>query len=196
MRKTVLAIFGLALVLNFSLAQEATYFEEKEKTKKELRKEKKEEKAKLREEKQAVGVKLIESRDFVLMAKTINGVNGATVPVRETMNFVRIDKGTVTVQYGEPGRSGGANGLGGVTFKGRIQNFRVSDKGGRKGYNAILNFTSPLNANIMSVSIFIWGDKAQARFFNGERNVTFDGKYAKASETKLWESSLNNVSRN
>ncbi|MFY0594353.1 DUF4251 domain-containing protein [Roseivirga sp.] len=195
MRKTLLTLLGFILVLNFSIAQEATYFEEKEKSKKEIRKEKKKEKDRIRSEKQAVGIALIESRDFVLMASTISGVSGATLPVRETMNFVRIKKGRVTVQYGLPGKSGGANGLGGVTFEGRIQNFRISDKGDKKGYNAILNFTSPQNANIMSVSIFIWGDKAQARFFNGDRNVTFDGKYAKASETKLWESGLKTVSR-
>ena len=191
----MLAIFGISIIFNFSLAQETKYFEKKEKTKKELRKEKKNQKVKVRAEKQAVGKELIELRDFVLLASTISGVNGATLPVRETMNFVLIDSGRVTVQYGEPGKSGGANGMGGFTFEGRIRDFRVSNPDEKKGYNAIINFTSPQNAGMMSVSIFIWGDKAQARFFNGDRNVTFDGKYAKASETKLWESSMRNVNR-
>lgn len=193
MRKIFIAIFGTILIIGVSFAQEATYFEEVKKTKKELRKEKKAARNKSIAEKQAFGKALLETRDFVLLANTINGTDGATLPVRPTMNFVRVDSSRVTVQYGKPLRSGGANGMGGFTFQGRIQNFMVSDAGENKSYNVVINFTSPQVAYAMSVHIFIWGDKAQARFFNGSRNVTFDGKYAKGSETKLWEASVKNM---
>lgn len=192
MRRILITIIGILLIIGTSLAQEATYFEAVKKTKKELRKEKRAEKNKSRGEKQAVGKELLETRDFVLLANTINGVDGFTLPVRPSMNFVRVDGGRVTVQYGKPLRSGGANGMGGFTFQGRIQNFAVSDAGEEKSYNVVINFTSPQVAYVMSVNIFIWGDKAQARFFNGSRNVTFDGKYAKGSDTKLWEASVKN----
>ena len=192
MRKTLITIFGTLLILGTSVAQEATYFEKPRKTKKELRKEKKAERNRSIAEKQAVGKELLESRDFVLLASTINGADGFTLPVRPTMNFVRVDSSRVTVQYGEPLRSGGSNGMGGFTFQGRIQNIMVSDKGEGKSYNVVVNFTSPQNAGVMSVNIFVWGDKAQARFFNGNRNVTFDGKYAKGSETKVWEAGIKN----
>lgn len=187
-----LVIFFLLISYTAS-AWQVEYFKEKEKTKKELRKEKRASKRKARAEKQAVGIELLESRDFVLMASTINGPDGFTVPVRETTNFVRIDSSRVTVQYGVSGKSAGANGLGGFTFEGRIQSFGVNDAGENKTYNAVIYFTTPQNPHIMSVHIYIWGDKAQARFFNGDRNVTFDGKYAKGSEAKLWEASVKNA---
>lgn len=192
MRKIFIAILGVSLLIGASLAQETTYFEKTKKTKKEVRKERKAEKSKSRAEKQTIGKELLESKDFVLLANTINGVNGFTLPVRPTMNFVKVDSSRVTVQYGEPTKAGGANGMGGFTFQGRIMNFMVSDAGDDKSYNVVINFTSPQVAYVMSVNIFIWGDKAQARFFNGNRNVTFDGKYAKGSETKLWEASVKN----
>ncbi len=192
MRKLFFTLLGGLLILGMSYAQETEYFKEAKKTKRELRKEKRAEKRKVRSEKQSVGVEMLKSRDFVLLAKTINGPSGFTVPVRETTNFVKVDSSKVTVQYGEPGKSGGENGLGGVTFQGIIKGFEVNepDEGENKTTNFVIYFTSPLSANVMSVHIHIWGDKAQARFFNGDRNVTFDGKYAKASETKLWESGV------
>lgn len=192
MRKVILTTLGIGFMLGFSLAQEVEYFEEAKKTKRELRKERRAEKNEARAKKQAVGVEMLKSRDFVLLAKTINGPSGFTVPVRETANFVKVDSSRITVQYGEPGKSGGANGLGGLTFEGTIKNFSINEpeEGQNKTTNFVIFFSSPLSPNLMSVYINIWGDKAQARFFNGDRNVTFDGKYAKASESRLWEASV------
>ena len=134
MGKQIMRLFlvsGLILITYFSYGQEAKLTKEQ---KKEIRK-------KELEARYTTLDSLLASRRFVLAADFLQGRSGERIIVTSTLNFVKVNGETGTLQVGA--NSGiGYNGLGGVTAEGSIAGW-VLEKNSR-------NHTISVRFNISS----------------------------------------------
>lgn len=183
-------VVSLLLASGSISAQESVTTNESKRTKREL---KLEERQKEREEKKLVGVEALAEGDFVLKADEITITsNTSSVAsqnsqlVASSFNFLKITEDLVTIQLGSATRVSRAIGSGSRVYQGKIDRLAIKDKGEGKSFSAVLEFTSPNSNNILSVHLVIWGNKAQARFYDGRNEVLMEGKHARLSESNLW----------
>lgn len=164
-------------------------------SRKERRIAKVEERRKSRENKKFRGAQALADKDFVLKAKEIVVTSRNTaasdqnrVLVASKFNFFKVEGEEVTIQFGAAERVARANGGGARVYKGKVETLTIKDKGEGKSFSAVIDFTSTYSNNVLSVHLVIWGNKAQARFYDGQTEVLLEGEHARLSETKLWNS--------
>ncbi len=156
------------------LAQEVKVVEKV--SKKELKKEKKAQRKIEYELFKAEGLNSIEDRDFVLMADRISGRSFRPVLVMDNLNFIKIEGEEITVQYALDGRIG-VNGLGGVTYRGKIRNIEAKDLGQGKPGNVLVEFVAPYARGMVRLYIDIRGDQATAQLLNNGQMINFRGEH-------------------
>lgn len=144
--------------------------------KKQLRKEKKAKRKAEFELFKSAGLNQIEDRDFVLMADQISGRLGRPILVTDNLNFVKIDGDEITVQYALLNRVG-FNGLGGITWSGKIEKLESEDLGKGKAGSVRIDFTSRYVRGMASLHIRILGDRATAQLLNNGQIINFAGEY-------------------
>ena len=128
-----------------------------EKSKREIRKEKREERRAAAIAHQEKAFEAIQDKDFVLRTDMITTKWGRTIPVVNSVNFVRIDGDDIAVQFGDPINIG-LNGAGGVTYQGKIQQYEIFERGKDKGVGVRINFNSPASINLITLYIEISGE--------------------------------------
>lgn len=180
--KKILSILILALfVMNGVSAQESS----EDKSKKELRQERKEQRE---QESKAVEDSIrvaLEEGDFTLRANTIQNRIGRIINVDNAVNFVAIKGDEVAVQLGNL-LPVGYNGVGGITYKGKIQDMEIHENKNGSGFYARMIFNSPNTINSASVRIDVFGDSVSARFINGINKWTMRGFFERTSESLIF----------
>ena len=87
-------------------------------------KSKKEQKKALLEQQYQKNIALVETMQFVLEADFLTDASGIQNPVTNVLNFILVDSTRSTLQVGK--NSGmGANGVGGLTARGTINNWKM-----------------------------------------------------------------------
>ena len=130
--KTRILVFFLLLTFVFA-ANIQTYAQERKQTKKERKEAKKLRKEQQKKEQAAlfdVSKQLIKDTSFVIAADRITFKSGLNFSVSQTLNFFKVYKGNGVLQIAPINSpSLGANGLGGVTMKGPLTQYLITDKG-------------------------------------------------------------------
>lgn len=193
MRKAILSLMSIILLAGMVMAQELTTEENKPSRKelrKELRKEKKYARKALYEAEKQVGKVLLENRDFVLQAERMNTKNRSPTLVANQINFVKIDGDNIVIQYGSLANGNGSNGLGGMTYRGKISDMEVIDLGKGKAYTARIRFMCPLIPNLGIIKINISGDESRIQFWNNGKVINFEGFYYSQENSSINESDI------
>lgn len=189
MRKYMLMLVAVMLVTTAAMAQEDKAVEKTvEKLEgKELRKQRKKERLELFELQKQEATGLLENRDFVLQAERISGKNTVPINVANQINFIRIDGDDLIVQYGL-NAGAGRNGLGGVTYEGKIRRFDAKDLGEGKTYNTRIQFFTPYLNGVATINIRIRGNQAQASVWSNGQVLNFEGFYASNENSTITQS--------
>lgn len=183
MRKYLMMLMAVAFIGMTALAQgERT----EELSKKELRKQKREYRKQNYEIDKAYGINLIERRDFVLQADLLSGKNNMPISVSKQTNFIKIDGDDMVIQYGLNSQVG-LNGVGGLTFHGKIRTIDMKDGGEGKAFNTRIQFSTPYLNGLATVQINIRGDKAEATLWSNGRRLNFEGAYVSNEESLITE---------
>lgn len=135
----------------------------------------KREKRKAKIEKQYQSTKeMLENKSFVLEANTLQDRYGNRVIVSSGINFVSVDSTEAIIQVGSNYRMG-ANGVGGVTAKGQISNWKIKENKKNKTFYVRMNVMSPIGIYDVNFSISASG-KATAQLTGlSAGQLTFDG---------------------
>lgn len=189
MRKYMLMMVAVMLVMSTAMAQEEKTVEKtvEKLDGKELRKQRKKDRLELFELQKQEGSTLLEERDFVLQAERIGGKNSIPINVANQINFIRIDGDDLIVQYGL-NAGAGRNGLGGVTYEGKIRRFDTKDLGEGKTYNTRIQFSTPYLNGIATVNIRVRGNQAQASIWSNGQVLNFEGFYASNENSTIAQS--------
>ncbi|WP_422004197.1 DUF4251 domain-containing protein [Roseivirga pacifica] len=158
--------------------------ETEEKSKREIRKEKREERRAASIAHQEEAFEAIQDKDFVLRTDMITTKWGRTIPVVNSVNFVRIDGDDIAVQFGDPINIG-LNGAGGVTYQGKIQQYEIFERGKNKGVGVRINFNSPASINLITLYIEISGEYVKGQFNDGPNRLSMRGNFERASESTI-----------
>ncbi|NVK86055.1 MAG: DUF4251 domain-containing protein [Cytophagia bacterium] len=184
MMKKLVSVLILSVLVNVGLkAQDANT----EKSKQELRNERKEQR---RIDQQAVedSTKIaLTENDFTLRGNTFQSKLGPVVNVDNNVNFVAISGDQIVVQLGNL-TTFGYNGVGGITYKGRIQDLEVNESKGRSGFTAKVVFNSPNTINTALLRLDVNGDNVSARFINGSNQWVMRGYFERTSESNIFVS--------
>ncbi|UBM61188.1 DUF4251 domain-containing protein [Candidatus Sulfidibacterium hydrothermale] len=121
--KRIVYLLGFILVLAVAAPQGATA-QNRELTKKELRKLKREKKREARKKEnqrlRARYMRLLKNKQFVFEAQKVYLPAGPSANVATNVNFIAVHNDQIVVQFDFTGLSG-SNGLGGVTARGKIE---------------------------------------------------------------------------
>lgn len=184
-------VVSLLLISGPISAQEVSADYESKRSKRQL---KLEERQRTREANKLEGVEALADGDFVLKADEItissnitSVTNQNSALVSSNFNFLKVTDDIVTIQLGSATRASRAGRA--RIYEGKIDRFGIKDKGEGKSFSAVIEFTSPNSNNILSVHLIIWGEKAQARFYDGRNEVLMEGKHTKISKSNLWKAS-------
>ena len=184
----------LALIAGISLGAEA---QDEGKSKKEQKKEEKAAKKAARKQAQADAVlksnALIQSRQWVLEATTLQGKGGSSVfNLDPNLNFVIVEGEKGTIQLGLNGLAGW-NGVGGVTLEGDVTSYEIR-KGKKDGDPVMLNarFSGPgINVTMRLSVAGEFGDVLITGTFSNDR-LTFRGKLVHPNESTIFKGRRSN----
>ena len=172
MKTAILLLSALIVSFVFSpqygLAQESTTSEkEQRKLEKEKKKQEKEAAALVDREMYA---QMLQNKQFVFMANTLAGDAGRTFPVTPKFNFLVVYDEQVVFQFAFDGVVGW-NGIGGITMKGEIEDYRF-DPG--------KNINKPMKVNARVKANTQWGKPyfTLTVFGEGYANITMTVKGA------------------
>lgn len=158
-----------------------------EKSKRELRNERKEQRI-VDQQAAEDSIKLaLTERDFTLRGNTFQSKLGPIVNVDNNVNFVAISGDQIVVQLGNL-TTFGYNGVGGITYKGNIQDLDLNEAKGRSGFTAKVVFNSPNTINTAMVRIDVNGDNVSARFINGSNQWVMRGYFERTTESNIFVS--------
>lgn len=185
--KTKLFIIVLAMFLNVGLFAQNNQVQEQKKSRKELRAERKAARKREIEENRQLGKTLLVSKNFVMKVDMMRSARtGEMVQTMPSVNFIKIDGDDISVQFGDVSEIG-LNGVGGVTYSGKIQTYELFDRGEGKSAGVRIQFSSIYARNIVSLYIEITGDSATARFNENGIIINMYGQYEAYEGSMIWE---------
>lgn len=161
-------------------------------SKKQIRQIKKDQRQKARqladEQAFASAKEALQDRNWVLMANTLYGPRGASIPVSDNTNFIQFKGNTVYVQLAFDGIAG-ANGLGGITVQGSPSQIKTTtDKHGNITYTFYVNGIALTAQVVITLS-------ADSNYANGtvypmmnSNNLTFSGVLVPTSQSGIFRS--------
>lgn len=171
-------------------AQQPTHYQEltkqqKRQVKRDLRK-----KARALANQQAfnAATEALKDRNWVLMANTLYGPRGTSIPVSDNTNFIQFKGNTVYVQLAFNGVAG-PNGLGGITVQGSPSQITTNtDKHGNITYSFYVNGIA-LTAQVV-VNLSADSNYANATVYPmmNSNNLTFSGVLVPTSQSGIFRS--------
>ncbi|TLX74687.1 DUF4251 domain-containing protein [Labilibacter sediminis] len=184
-----LVLFALVVVFSFSIveAQEST----KELTRKERRaieREKKEkEKALINKHLTILTKNAIDSSSWVLEADRLFGRRGGSVNVPSNINFIAIEGENAFVQLGS--NSGlGANGVGGVSVRGKVSKYEVDYNEKKESYYIVVMVTSALGSFDIRMNCNGTGEMVDATVKgNSASSVRYSGVLVPVQHSKVYK---------
>lgn len=88
---------------------------------------------------------LLQKRTFVLEAEFLQGRYGQEIPVSANINFIKVQSPGVVLQTGSTSYAGsGANGVGGVTAEGTINNYKITSDEKRLNHTVFFSTTTQI----------------------------------------------------
>ena len=136
--KRAITIVLVALLILPAFSQELSKKEQRQLAK-ELKKEAQSEEL---AEKSLLVTAMINQATFVLEAYTLRGKRGESIQVSSALNFVAADSTTGMLQVGSDAGIG-PNGVGGVTVKGQVKDYKFSQHEKSGGYNVSYYLQTP-----------------------------------------------------
>ena len=130
----------------------------------------------------------LQDRNWVLMANTLYGPRGTSIPVTDNTNFIQFKGNTVYVQLAFDGIAG-ANGLGGITVQGTPSQIKTTtDKHGNITYTFFVNGIA-LTAQVV-VNLSADGNYASGTVYPmmNSNNLTFSGVLVPTSQSAIFRS--------
>jgi len=127
----------------------------------------------------------IENKAFVLEADNLRDRYGNRAFVSSNINFVSVDSTIAVIQIGSNSHIG-PNGVGGVTAKGQVSNWKLKEN--KKTKSFLLSFTVMTNIGIYDLHFTIGGTYATARL-TGLRagELTFEGQVVPIEDSSVFE---------
>lgn len=147
----------------------------------------KKEKRKAKMEKEYQLVKdMIENRDFVLEANFLQDRYGSRIPVSNGINFVSVDSTIAIIQVGSNYRIG-ANGVGGVTAKGNITSWKLTENKKKNSLVLRMNVMTSIGIYDLFFSISPSGQATAQLTGLSSGSLTFDGNIVPWESSTVYE---------
>jgi hypothetical protein len=124
--------------------------------KKELRRIEKEKRMQELEKSYQSTIQFVEGKQFVLEAEFLNFNNGNRVFVSDVLNFIYIDSTDILIQIGN-NYGAGYNGVGGITVKGTISEWKL--KRNDKQKSIFLQISVMSNLGIYQIAMHIYAER-------------------------------------
>ena len=129
---------------------------------------------------------MLDNRDFVLEANYIQDRFGNRRIVNSVINFVAVDSVTAIIQVGSDYRNG-PNGVGGITAKGRITKWQLTEDKKSKSFNLTINVLTSVGIYDLHFSIGLWGNSTVMLSGLSAGQLTFEGNLVPYSESCVFE---------
>lgn len=118
---------------------------------------------------------MLENKDFVLETDYLQDRYGNRVLVNSTINFVSVDSTEAIIQIGSNFRIG-PNGVGGVTAKGRINKWELTEDMKRKAFTLRMNVMTAIGIYDLFINISASGRGTATLTGMRSGRLTFDGE--------------------
>lgn len=128
---------------------------------------------------------MLENKSFVLESYYLQDRYGNRIPVMPDINFVAIDSTEAIIQIGSNWRIG-PNGVGGVTAKGQITKWELSENEKNQTFTLRMNVMTPIGFYDLMFSIL--GSGKSTALLTGLRSgrLTFDGDLVPWSDSSIY----------
>jgi len=117
---------------------------------------------------------MLDNKDFVLETDYLQDRYGNRVLVNSTINFVAVDSTEATIQIGSNFRLG-PNGVGGVTAKGRINKWELTEDQKHKAFTLRMNVMTTIGIYDLFINISASGRGTATLTGMSAGRLTFDG---------------------
>lgn len=129
--------------------------------------------------------KLLESKSFVLEAKKVQNEHGNQYLVNTNLNFLIVEANSSTIQIGSDAGIG-PNGVGGITLKGTISNWKFTTDEARGSFSIHLTVTTPESVNEIFIDVSSFGNAKATVSGNKIRKFTYIGKLVSLNDSKVY----------
>lgn len=129
---------------------------------------------------------MLENRDFVLEANYLQDRFGNRRMVNSVINFVAVDSATAIIQVGSDYRNG-PNGVGGVTAKGMITKWQLTEDKKSRSFYLTINVLTSIGIYDLHFSIGLWGNSTVRLSGLSAGQLTFEGNLVPYSESRVYE---------
>ena len=129
---------------------------------------------------------MLENKDFVLQANYLQNKYGRRFFVNSTINFVAVDSTTAVIQVGSDFRLG-PNGVGGVTAKGKITHWKLTENEKQKSFNLTINVMTSIGIYDLQFSIGSSGYATASLTGLTAGHLTFEGELVPYSQSSVYE---------
>jgi hypothetical protein len=129
---------------------------------------------------------MLENRDFVLEADHLQDKYGHFIFVNSDINFVAVDSTTAIIQIGSDYRLG-ANGVGGVTAKGSITDWKLTEDKKQESFNLYINVMTSIGIYDLYFMIDSSGYGTATLTGLTPGQLTFGGKVVAYSKSSVFE---------
>jgi len=172
-------VFILMLVITstavFALGMDGTPLTKKEKKTAEL------------EKQYQLNKYMLENKDFVLQANYLENKYGNRFIVDRSINFVAVDSTIAVIQVGSDAARLGANGVGGVTAKGKITRWKLKENIKQRTF--YLSMSVMTSIGVYDLQFTIGPSENTMALLTGitAGQLTFDGDLVPHSESSVYE---------
>jgi hypothetical protein len=129
---------------------------------------------------------MLDSMSFVLEANTLRNQIGNMLQVSSTLNFIMVDSAQAVIQVGNNTRIG-ANGVGGVTAKGRISDWKLIKNDKRKTFTLSMSVMTPIGFYDVIMYVSADGNATAILSGLGPGKLTYDGQLKPLAESRVYE---------
>ena len=129
---------------------------------------------------------MLDNRNFVLEANYLQDRFGNRRIVNSVINFVAVDSTTAIIQVGSDYRNG-PNGVGGVTAKGKITKWQLTEDKKNRSFNLTINVLTSIGNYDLHFFIGLWGNSTVRLTGLTAGQLTFEGNLVPNSESRVFE---------
>ena len=128
---------------------------------------------------------MLENKDFVLQSDFLQDRYGNRISVSSTINFVQVDSTEATIQIGSNWGIG-PNGVGGVTAKGQITKWELTENEKSKSFALRMNVMTTIGIYDLYFSINSSGSATATLTGLRAGQLTFDGDLVPWKESAIF----------
>ena len=130
---------------------------------------------------------MLENKNFVLESDFLENRYGYRFPVSPNINFVKVEPGgEAVIQIGSNYRIG-PNGVGGVTAKGKITKWEVTENQKNKTFNVVMYVLTPVGNYDLYFNIMPGGQATARLTGTTGGHLTFDGDLVSSDDSIVYE---------